>query len=378
MFFLTQLAVAKRSVTILVALALFGGGVASWGGLKQELLPNIDFPIITVIAPYPGAGTADVAEQVAAPIEAAVSGVSGVESLRSVSTTGLGFVSAQFAYGSDVKEILRQVEAGIAAAKLPSGVTPVVRNYNINAAAVVIATISPKGDTTLDELAALAGDELLPKLRAVAGVASADLAGGVERQAYIQLDPTKLAASGVSMGQVQQIIQANNLTFPAGQLPVGGALVPVSATGRFATLDQLKALIVGASVGAGGVRQPVLLNQVGTISVAEVHTSGWSETNGKPGLSVSVSKSAEANTVTTAQDAIAALEDFESAHPGKVETSIVTNSSTFIIDSIDSLLREGGLGAAFAVLVIFLFLLNIRSTIVAAVSIPLKIGRAHV
>ena len=84
-------------------------------------------------------------------------------------------------------------------------------------------------------------------------------------------------------------------------------------------------------------------------------------------------KSAEANTVTTAQEAIAALEEFKSAHPGKVETSIVTNSSTFIIDSIDSLLREGGLGAAFAVLVIFLFLLNIRSTIVAAVSIPLSL-----
>ena len=89
MFFLTKLAVAKRSVTILVALALFGGGVASWGSLKQELLPNIDFPIITVIAPYPGAGTADVAEQVAAPIEAAVSGVSGVESLRDRKSTRL-------------------------------------------------------------------------------------------------------------------------------------------------------------------------------------------------------------------------------------------------------------------------------------------------
>jgi HAE1 family hydrophobic/amphiphilic exporter-1 len=103
-FFLTKLAVARRSVTILVAAAIFGAGVASWGNLKQELLPNIDFPIVTVIAPYPGAGTADVAEQVAAPIEAAVAAVPGVESLRSVSTTGLGFVSAEFAYGSDVKE----------------------------------------------------------------------------------------------------------------------------------------------------------------------------------------------------------------------------------------------------------------------------------
>ena len=368
MFFLTKLATAKRSVTLLVALAVFGGGIASWGNLKQELLPNIDFPIVTIIAPYPGAGTADVAEQVAAPIEAAVAGVSGVESLRSVSTTGLGFVSAQFAYGSDVKEILRQVESGIAAANLPAGVAPVVRNYNINSAAVVIATISPKGDTTLAQLAALAEEELLPDLRAVSGVSSADLAGGVERQAYIQLDPALLAANGVSMAQVQQIIQANNLTFPAGQLPTGGALVPVSATGRFTSLEQLQGLVVGATGG-----RPVLLGQVGSVSLAEVHTTGWAETNGKPGLSLSVTKSASANTVTTAQASIAAIEAFRAAHPAEVSASIVTDSSIFIIDSIDALLREGGLGAAFAVLVIFLFLLNLRSTVVAAVSIPLSL-----
>jgi HAE1 family hydrophobic/amphiphilic exporter-1 len=175
MFFLTKLAVARRSVTILIALAVFGGGVASWGSLKQELLPNIDFPIITVIAPYPGAGTADVAEQVAAPIEAAVASVAGVESLRSVSTTGLGFVSAQFAYGSDVKEIVRQIQAAIDSSRLPAGVTPVVRNFNINSSAVVIATLTPKGDTTLTELAGLAQSELMPSLRGITGVSAADL-----------------------------------------------------------------------------------------------------------------------------------------------------------------------------------------------------------
>ena len=92
MFFLTKLAVARRSVTILIALAVFGGGVASWGSLKQELLPNIDFPIVTIIAPYPGAGTADVAEQVAAPIEAAVASSQG--SNRSAPFQRLGLASS--------------------------------------------------------------------------------------------------------------------------------------------------------------------------------------------------------------------------------------------------------------------------------------------
>jgi hydrophobic/amphiphilic exporter-1 (mainly G- bacteria), HAE1 family len=373
MFFLTKLAVARRSVTILIALAIFGGGAASWGSLKQELLPNIDFPIVTIIAPYPGAGTADVAEQVAAPIEAAVASVAGVESLRSVSTTGLGFVSAQFAYGSDVKEILRQIETAIASSRLPTGVTPVVRNFNINSSAVVIATLTPKGETTLTELAALAQSELMPSLRGIGGISAADLSGGVETQAFIQLDAAKLAATGVGMSQVQGLIQANNLTYPGGQLPVGTSLVPVSATGRFTSVADLENLIVGGGVTPAGQPYPIFLKDVATVSLAEVHTTGWSETNGTPGLTISVSKSADANTVTTAQDSIAAIEEFAAAHDAQVKHSIVTDSSIFILESIDALVKEGGLGAAFAVVVIFIFLLNLRSTIVAAVSIPLSV-----
>jgi HAE1 family hydrophobic/amphiphilic exporter-1 len=373
MFFLTKLAVARRSVTILIALAVFGGGVASWGSLKQELLPNIDFPIVTIIAPYPGAGTADVAEQVAAPIEAAVASVAGVESLRSVSTTGLGFVSAQFAYGSDVKEIVRQIEAAIDGSRLPAGVTPVVRNFNINSSAVVIATLTPKSGTTLSELAALAQNELMPSIRGISGISAADLSGGTETQAFIQLDAAKLAATGVSMSQVQGLIQANNLTYPGGQLPVGTGLVPVSATGRFTSVADLENLIVGGGVTPEGQPYPVFLKDVATISLAEVHTTGWSETNGTPGLTISVGKSADANTVTTAQDSIAAIEEFAAAHSAQVTHSIVTDSSIFILESIDALLKEGGLGAAFAVVVIFVFLLNLRSTIVAAVSIPLSV-----
>jgi len=373
MFFLTKLAVARRSVTILIALAVFGGGVASWGSLKQELLPNIDFPIVTIIAPYPGAGTADVAEQVAAPIEAAVASVAGVESLRSVSTTGLGFVSAQFAYGSDVKEIVRQIETAIAGSRLPAGVTPVVRNFNINSSAVVIATLTPKSGTTPAELAALAQSELMPSIRGITGISAADLSGGVETQAFIQLDAAKLAATGVSMSQVQGLIQANNLTYPGGQLPVGTTLVPVSATGRFTSVADLENLIVGGGVSPTGQPFAVFLRDVATVSLAEVHTTGWSETNGTPGLTISVGKSADANTVTTAQDSIAAIEEFAAAHSAQVKHSIVTDSSIFILESIDALLKEGGLGAAFAVVVIFVFLLNLRSTIVAAVSIPLSV-----
>ena len=124
---LSQLAVSKRSVTLLLAGALFIAGISAWGSLKQELLPDIEFPVITVIAPYPGAGAADVADQVAVPIERAISGVPRLETVQSTSANSIALVIAQFEFGTDVKEALAAIEEGIADAGLPDGVDPTAR-----------------------------------------------------------------------------------------------------------------------------------------------------------------------------------------------------------------------------------------------------------
>ena len=123
---LAQFAVAKRSVTLLLAGALFIAGILAWGNLKQELLPDIDFPVITVIAPLPGAGAADVADQVTKPIEQAISGVPRLESLQSTSANSLSLVVAQFSFGSDVKEIRAAIEQNLQNAGLPTTVNPQV------------------------------------------------------------------------------------------------------------------------------------------------------------------------------------------------------------------------------------------------------------
>ena len=121
---LSELAVSKRSVTLLLAAALFIAGISAWGSLKQELLPDIEFPVITVIAPYPGAGSADVADQVAVPIERAISGVPRLKTVQSTSANSIALVIAQFEYGTDVKEALASIEEGIADAGLPGTVEP--------------------------------------------------------------------------------------------------------------------------------------------------------------------------------------------------------------------------------------------------------------
>ena len=116
---LTQLAVGRRSVTLLLAAALFIAGILAWGSLKQELLPDVSFPIVSVIAPYPGAGASDVTEQVAKPIERAMSGVPGLTQLQSTSANSLAFVVAQFDYGTDLDEAIATIEENLRSAPLP-------------------------------------------------------------------------------------------------------------------------------------------------------------------------------------------------------------------------------------------------------------------
>ncbi len=150
---LSQLAVSKRSVTLLLAAALFIAGVSAWGSLKQELLPDIEFPIVTVVAAYPGAGSSDVAEQVTKPIENAISGVPRLEALQSTSSNSISLVIAQFAYGSNVKEATAAIEEGIAKAGLPENVDPTISALNINATPVVISSIASTTEGGLDVVA---------------------------------------------------------------------------------------------------------------------------------------------------------------------------------------------------------------------------------
>jgi HAE1 family hydrophobic/amphiphilic exporter-1 len=202
---LTELAVRRASVTFLLAAAVFVAGVLSWGSLKSELLPDIDFPIVTVITPYSGAGTTDVAEQVTKPVERTLSGVARVTSLRSTSAAGLSIVVADFSYGTDIKATVADIEASLRSAGLPFGVSPLVTTLNINAFPILSFTVQGSGST---EVGALVRDEVVPELAGIPGVASVDTTGGDLERVEVTLDPLKLAASGISVQQVSGVLQA--------------------------------------------------------------------------------------------------------------------------------------------------------------------------
>ncbi len=401
---ITELAVRNRSVTILLTVAILVAGVYSWANLRQELLPNIELPIITVVAPYPGAGATDVTEQVTRPIERAVAGVPRLERLQSVSANSLGLVVAQFSYGTNVKDVRATIEQNLTSAGLPQAVSPQVSSLDINAMPVIVASISGADGAPLDTVAGIVQAEVVPQIQALEGVSSAEATGGMTPRIQVTLDPAKLAETGVSTAQIAGVLQANNITIPAGSLPLDGRTVPVSTIHAFDSVDEIANVIVGvkglpagAGAAAGGsgttgaipggapiggqtpgggasgaIPTPVRLADVAKVETVQVPTTGFARTDGEQSLTLSVSQASGANTFEVADAVTAKLDELKAANP-ELKVVIVSDLASFIKESRDGLVREGLLGAVMAILVIFLFLMSARSTFVAAVSIPTSI-----
>ncbi len=374
---LSRIAVSKRSVTLLFAAAIFVAGISAWGSLKQELLPDIEFPVVTVVTPYPGAGSSDVLEQVTRPIERAVGAVPRLEFIQSTSSNSISLVVTQFAFGTDVPKTTAAIQDALNKAALPESAAPTVQALNINASPVVISSIAATSPDGLEQVATIARREIVPEITAIEGVARADLTGGLETRLAVTLDPDKLAASGISTQQIVGVLGANNLTLPSGQLPADGSRTPVSTIGRLTTEAEVEQLVVGYT-GTPPNATPVTLAQLGTVELDSIATTGYGRTNGQPALTLTVSKTSNGNTVEVADAVQAKLAEIEARHTAELTIDTVQDLSGFIKESRDGLLREGGLGAVFAIITIFLFLLSLRATIVAAISIPLSILTALV
>jgi len=371
MTWISRLAVSRRTVTLLLAAALFGGGLVAWTNLKQELLPDVSFPVATVIAPYPGAAADEVATKVVEPIERAVQSISGIDQVNSTSANSIGFVVAQFEYGTDVEASVRSMEEAISALSLPDGVSPDVSQLNINASPVVIASIS-SASASLTELGDIAASRIVPELEGIAGVASVEITGGLSDQVTITLDPVALGRDGIGIQQIAGALGAANVTFPAGQLPSGDEAVPVTVVGELSSVDELGSIVVGVDQ-SGQAPAPVTLGDVADIEMVQVADTGYGRINGREALGLSVAKTQSANTVEVTQAVTDALDEVVASSDASLQIDVVSDQASFILESRDGLLREGGLGAIFAVLTIFLFLFSLRSTVVAAISIPLSL-----
>ena len=384
MSWLTKIALRNRSIVGLAVVAVILVGAFAVSSLKEELIPSLKFPYLTVVTLDPGASPADVERTVTTPLEQAVKASGGIKEYDSFSNEAMSVITVQYEFGTDMaarQAAVQQAVSGVQQA-LPQGAqAPQVAALNFDSLPVVqLAVSSPLPPA---QLAALLATQVVPRLQAIAGVQDVTLSGLETQQLEIRLKPRRALAAGVSAAAITAAIQQANLTSGAGAVSSGSIVFPVTVSSSARTIGAFKALDIAAgpatAAGAGGAptattaARPVTLGQIADVRIVPAPATARTRTNGKPSVGISVSKSASGNTVTIADAVARELPAIARALGGKATVTTVVDQSIYIKESITSMWREGLIGAVFAVLVIFVFLRSWRSTLIAGLSIPLSV-----
>ena len=381
MSFVTRLALRMGVVVLLAVALLFGIGIFAATQVQQDLLPDISIPAVIVITADPGASPAIVDTQVSVPVVNAVEGVAGVDTVQSTSSQGASLVIVLFKDGTDLKTAQQDVNTAVARARSflpPQTPASTVQTFSTNSIPILEYAVS--ADEPLGDLAGQLRTQALPKLKGLAGVSSVVITGAATDEVEVTLDPAKLAAHGVSTGQVAAALQQATVVQSVGSLKQGSATIPLQVSGSLTSIDQIASIAItpatapGSTAGPSRVPPaPVTVGQLGTVQLVSVPADTITRTDGKPSIGLQVSKGPNGNTVTIANEVKNALPGIKSAIGHGIRVASIQDQATPITQAIGDILKEGLLGALFAILVIFVFLRSARATVVAAVSIPLSL-----
>ncbi|MCR2784651.1 MULTISPECIES: efflux RND transporter permease subunit [unclassified Microbacterium] len=370
---LAVLSLKNRALIALVTIvaAVFGGLALT--NLKQELIPSIEFPALSVVATYPGASPDVVANDVSTPIETAIQGVPGLESTSATSTTNASIIQASFAYGTDLATAEQKISQAINRIKgqLPESVDPQVFSLSIDDLPVIQLAV-----TGYDDEAAvqdLLESTVIPDLEDVEGVNAAEVIGGAGQRITITPDQAALAAAGFSQQAISDALEQNGVLFPGGGITEDGQTLTVQTGAKIASIEEIGQLPLVPTEAAQFAAEPVTIADVATVAEEKDPQTSISRVDGEPALTIAVTKLPAANTVDVSTGVLAALPDLEKALEGEAEFTVVFDQAPYIQQSIEALAQEGLLGLVFAVLVILVFLLSVRSTLVTAISIPTSV-----
>ncbi|MEU3345697.1 efflux RND transporter permease subunit [Streptomyces sp. NPDC006700] len=371
MSWLSRFSLAQRALIGLMSIVALVFGAIAIPQLKQQLLPTIELPVVSVLAPYQGASPDVVEKQVVEPLENSLKGVDGITGVTSTASEGNAVLMASFDYGNNTKQLVADVQQAVnrARAQLPGDVEPqVVAGSTDDMPTVVLAVTSDKDQQALaDQL----GRTVVPELKNIDGVGQVTVDGARDLQVTVTPDDKKLAAAGLSSAALSQALQAGGATLPAGSFDENGANRTVQVGGGFTSLKQIQDLMV-AGEGAGA-KKPVRLGDVATVEQEPAKADSITRTNGRPSLSVVVTMDHDGSAVAISnavEDKLPALRD---ALGSGAKITVVSDQGPAVAKAIDGLTTEGALGLLFAVLVILVFLASVRSTLVTAVSIPLSV-----
>ncbi|MCZ2826490.1 MULTISPECIES: efflux RND transporter permease subunit [unclassified Modestobacter] len=365
---LAVLSLRNRALVALATIAVLVFGLISAGSLKQELIPSLQIPAAAVVAAQPGASPDVVERQVVLPLEQAISTVDGVVATTSTASTGLGTVTVELEYGSDLDRATAALQTAVSRvqAQLPADVEPQVLAGSLADLPVVQLAIAAPGDAAAlsDRIEAA----VVPLFEQVEGVRDVTVTGASEPRVQIALDAAALAAAGIPAAAVTTVLEENGVVLPAGTVTEGEQTLSVQAGDRLTSVEELRAVPL---TGADGAVVP--LGEVATVELGEAPATSYSRVDGQPALSVGLTQTPDGNTVDISNAVADLLPQVRELLGAGSTVAVVFDQAPFIEESIEGLATEGGLGLLFALVVILVFLGSVRSTLISAISIPVSL-----
>jgi hydrophobe/amphiphile efflux-1 (HAE1) family protein len=368
--FISDTAIKRPILTIVAMLALVVFGVAALLQLDTDEFPEINAPIVVVSIPYPGASPDNVEREVIEPIEEVISGISGVDKVTSNSLDSFANIIVEFVFAKDPQQATQEIRDEISGIRndLPAEMEePVLTRFDPADQPIISLTVSSPGLTGA-ELTRLTDPDITRRLRGIAGVAQVNIVGGVQRELVVEIRPRDLQASGVSVGQVVQALQSQNLAAPVGRLEGDMEERTIRLKGRLEGPADFAQLIVFEANG-----RVVRLGDVATVRDGTEEPRSFAQFNGEEAVGIDIVKSRGFSTTAVAEDIRVRVAEIQRTMPAGVAVRVVRDSGVRVANSVRSVGETLLEGAALTVLVVFLFLNSWRSTVITGLALPVSV-----
>jgi len=365
---ISRFTVNRPIFTLMVVFIVIILGGLSFVRLPVDLMPDITYPTLSISTSYSNASPEEMEELVTRPIEEAMSALPGVEQLTSVSAEGSSNVRVSFAWGTDLDAAASDIRDRLdrVIPRLPDEADrPVLRKFDL--AQFPILIFGAYGNLDPIEMQKLIEDQVKYRIESVPGVAALDIWGGLEREIHVNLDPDKIKALGIPVDQVLARIRAENVNVPAGTLERGNLEVLVRTPGQYTHLEQLERTLIGLRSG-----ETIRLGEIATVEDAHQRIRRIVRINGQPGVRLSIQKQSGMNTVEVASRVLEETRKINQELP-QIHLTPMIDTSDYIRRSITNVGSTALYGGLLAILVLLLFLRNLRSTVIIATSIPISI-----
>ncbi|USB32916.1 efflux RND transporter permease subunit [Paenibacillus sp. YPG26] len=420
----------------LLTIIVVAAGLYSGLTMKQETIPNINVPYLSISAVYPGAAPENVVDEITKPLEQSLRNVDGIKTITSTSMENASSIILEFNYGANLDNASAAVREALNSATLPDGAQkPQITRFSLNSLPVISLSMSAKNGSNLENLTRTAESDVKPALEKLEGVASVQVAGQYVKEVQLKFNQEKLKELGLTEDTVKGVVQASAVRVPLGLFEMDKSQKAVVVDGAITTVEDLKNVTIpvtpgsgaaaggagaqgaagqgaaaggagaqgaaGQSAAAGGVGAqgaagqsaagqgaaaggagaqaaavPASIPTVKLTDVAAINVVGKAEsisrTNGKESIGIQIVKSNDANTVDVVNKVKDRAESLKSEFKD-LEITTLMDQGKPIEDSVNTMLSKAVFGALFAVLIILIFLRNIRSTIISVISIPLSL-----